>query len=317
LHADHNERLFLLHNHTSSSPYNNIAFVWFFVFVHCHYGETKIESADIFSVVFCHCDILWIHHMWCSNDILDHWMWTQCRMASWFSIGDYVNWENRLCVWHNNLWHLYMFMLSTSQIMCKFYCLENVQYKRNFVSSVVFLHCVPTLTILLVFFHNFFKCRPILIIFSHVDSARNLQKKHLCSNPFVRNLKCHFYHFTTTAVTKTHIEINWFLLNLIYIMITVIHFWLNSNCLSCTKSVVSSLSSSKTMCQNNECAQPPCQCLPFLNSDCRLTVYICTSLVKITCELMSLSWIYDMYCKDIQNSFARYVIETYRPTDNG
>jgi len=45
--------------------------------------------------------------------------------------------------------------------------------------------------------------------------------------------------------------------------ITITYFWLNSHCLSCVRSVLSSLSSSETMCQLNECAQPPCQCLPL------------------------------------------------------
>ena len=45
------------------------------------------------------------------------------------------------------------------------------------------------------------------------------------------------------------------------------HNMLNSNCLSCARSVVSSLSFSETMCQLNECAQPPCQCLLLQTSE--------------------------------------------------
>jgi len=45
------------------------------------------------------------------------------------------------------------------------------------------------------------------------------------------------------------------------------YFWLNSNCLSCVRSVVSSLSSSETMCQLNECAQSSGQCLTLQTSE--------------------------------------------------
>ena len=70
--------------------------------------------------------------------------------------------------------------------------------------------------------------------------------------------------FTTAAVTKTYIEIQ----SVYYLTgITITYFWLNSNCLLCSKSVVSSSSSSETMCELNECAQPPCQCLPLQTSE--------------------------------------------------
>jgi len=61
----------------------------------------------------------------------------------------------------------------------------------------------------------------------------------------------------------------YFVLNVIHIIwhITITYFWLSSNYLSCARSVVSSLSSSKTMGQLNERAKRPCQCLPFLKRE--------------------------------------------------
>jgi len=44
-------------------------------------------------------------------------------------------------------------------------------------------------------------------------------------------------------------------------------FWLNINCLLCARSAASSLSSSRTICQLTERAQPLCQCLPFQPSE--------------------------------------------------
>ena len=61
----------------------------------------------------------------------------------------------------------------------------------------------------------------------------------------------------------------------------VCHRRLNSNCLSCARSVVSALSSSETMCQLNECAQPPCECLPLQTSEMGDTrVYFIRSVAK-------------------------------------
>jgi len=87
-------------------------------------------------------------------------------------------------------------------------------------------------------------------------------KHQLCSYTTLQNLKWHFSHFTTTAVTKTYIEINHIFIkwNSYYLTrITITCFWLNSNCMSCARSVVSSWSSSETMCQLNQCAQTPWQ----------------------------------------------------------
>jgi len=63
----------------------------------------------------------------------------------------------------------------------------------------------------------------------------------------MRKSKCHFYHFSShTAVISKFT----FLLNVIHIIWHLLPcFWLNSNyCLSCTRSIVSYWSSSKTMC---------------------------------------------------------------------
>jgi len=51
--------------------------------------------------------------------------------------------------------------------------------------------------------------------------------------------------------------------------ITVTCVWLISNCLSCARSVVSSLSSSETMYHFSKCARalPPWHCLPFLPAE--------------------------------------------------
>ena len=71
-------------------------------------------------------------------------------------------------------------------------------------------------------------------------------------------------------------------INVIHILtrISITCFWLNSNCLSYARSVVSSLSSSKTMCQLNECAQPQCHCLPFQTSEMGNTqVYFIMSML--------------------------------------
>ena len=56
-------------------------------------------------------------------------------------------------------------------------------------------------------------------------------------------------------------NLHWNLFIYLYYLtrMTITCFLLNSNCLSCARSVVSSLSSSETMCQLNERAQLPCQ----------------------------------------------------------
>jgi len=63
-----------------------------------------------------------------------------------------------------------------------------------------------------------------------------------------------------------------FLLSVIHlighILTSITCFWLNhNNCLSCVRSVLSSLSSSKTVCQLTEYVKSPWQCLPFQPSE--------------------------------------------------
>jgi len=41
--------------------------------------------------------------------------------------------------------------------------------------------------------------------------------RYLCIYTTLRNLKCHFCHFTTTAVTKTYIEIH------LFVLLNVVH----------------------------------------------------------------------------------------------
>jgi len=92
------------------------------------------------------------------------------------------------------------------------------------------------------FFHHWIQqeiCNKSLIML--------LTTPQICSCITLWNLECPFCHFTTTAVTKIDIKLPlFFTLNAIHI------FWhillnmlrLNSNCLSCARSVLSSLSSS-------------------------------------------------------------------------
>ena len=129
------------------------------------------------------------------------------------------------------------------------------------------------------FFHRWIQQDKTLVMFSTTPQLRSSSVLHYLA---LWNLKCDFYHFTTTVVTKTYIEIYLvLLLNVIHIICHAItYFWLNSNCLSCARSVVSSLSSSETMCQLNECTQPPCQCLPLQTSEMGDThVYFIRSVV--------------------------------------
>jgi len=122
-----------------------------------------------------------------------------------------------------------------------------------------------------VYDHIFAKCLiwKILYLRIHQEIRKSFTfstTPQLCNYTTLWNLKCDFNHFTTTAVT-TYIEIHSvFLLtsNSYYLIhITTIYFWFNSNCLSCARSLVSSFSSSETMCQLNECTQHLCQWLPL------------------------------------------------------
>jgi len=103
------------------------------------------------------------------------------------------------------------------------------------------------------FFHDWIQqgiCNKTLVTF--------LTTTYISYYTTLRNLKCHFCHFSTTI----NIHRNMFLFTRITICL-----WLNINFLSCARSVVSSLSSSKTIRHLTECAQPPCQCLPLQPSE--------------------------------------------------
>jgi len=75
---------------------------------------------------------------------------------------------------------------------------------------------------------------------------------------------------------------------------------------SCTRSVVSSLSSSETMCQLNERAQPPCHYLPFRTSELGHThVYFVRPVASVNYEI----------CVEIQQRvFLRKVRNLKGPT---
>ena len=135
--------------------------------------------------------------------------------------------------------------------------IENYRIYITYTVLTLWVKKRPTILILT----NFGKCWPIFKILSSWVQQEICNKtlvmfstKHyLCSYTTLRNLKCYFYRFTTAAVTKkpTSKFISFFTEYNSYHLtrITITYFWLNSNCLSCARSVVSSLSSNETVCQ--------------------------------------------------------------------
>jgi len=87
-------------------------------------------------------------------------------------------------------------------------------------SRMITVHCKQkTPTIL--FIYNLGKCWSSSKMLSPLERICNkiLACSHqLFSYTTLRNLKGHFYHFATTAVTKTYIEIHLFSLNVIHII---------------------------------------------------------------------------------------------------